>query len=97
MPEHCRGQFFHDGELVDYTGPLAPEGYVLPEDMEIVPWDHPSLFWLTCNGKLIAGPARRQVLESFVYDLYTKPERAEELTEIRGEVEQIAKMGSGQA
>lgn len=76
--------FFFAGELIDYRGPDAPPDFTLPEGMEIVPWDHTSFFWLTCNGKLIAGPARREVLESFVHDLITNPERQGELAMIRG-------------
>lgn len=94
-PDTVSAQFFFAGKLIDYTGSAVPENFVLPEDMEIVPWEHPRFFCLTIKGRLVAGPARREVLESFVYDLCTKPEKAEELTEIRGEVEQIAKMGSG--
>ncbi len=67
MPEYCQGQFFHAGELLDYSGPPAPEGFTLPERMEIKPWEHPMFFWLTFRGKLVAGPARREVLESFAY------------------------------
>lgn len=67
MPEYCQGQFFYAGELLDYSGPLAPEGFTLPEGMEIKPWEHPRFFWLTFKGKPIAGPARREVLESFAY------------------------------
>lgn len=70
----CSGQFFYAGELLDYSGPLAPEGFTLPEGMEIIPWNHPRLYWLTLKGKLIAGPARREVLESFVHYRVMNPE-----------------------
>lgn len=67
VKRQCAGQFFFAGKLIDYNGPAAPEDFTLPEDMEIIPWEHPCFFWLTYKGKLIAGPARREVLESFVH------------------------------
>lgn len=66
VKEGVHAQFFFAGRLLDYKGPFAPEGFMLPEGMEIVRWDHPSLFWLKHEKKLIAGPARCEVLESFV-------------------------------
>lgn len=63
----CTGQFFDAGELLEYCGAPAPEGFILPEGIEIIPWEHPMLFWLTIKGMLVAGPAKREVLESYVF------------------------------
>lgn len=67
VAKQCSGQFFFAGELIEYCGPVTPEGFVLPKGMEIMPWDHPRFFWLTINGRLVAGPARQEVLESFIF------------------------------
>lgn len=76
-------------DLIDYSGPAAPENFVLPEGMEIVPWDHPRLFWLTLDGVRIAGPARRELLESFAHDLCTNPDRQKDLAALQEEVKRI--------
>ncbi len=88
------GQLIVCGKLVEYSGPEAPKAFQLADDMEIVPWDHPRLFLLTIKGVPVAGPARREILESFVHDLNTNPEKAKELSEIRREVERVIKVGS---
>jgi len=75
--------------LMDYTDSTAPGSFVLPEGMEIVPWEHPRLFWLTLDGVRIAGPARRDLLESFAYDLFTNPDRQEDLATLQEEVERL--------
>lgn len=87
--ETVSGQFFVVGNLVDYSGPTAPESFVLPEGMEIVPWEHPRLFWLTLDGVRVAGPARRELLESLAHDLCTNPDRQEDLVALQEEVERL--------
>lgn len=64
-------------------------GFVLPEGMEIVPWEHPRLFWLTLYGVRIAGPARRELLKSLAHDLCTNPDRPEDLAALQEEVKRI--------
>lgn len=87
--ESVSGQFFVVGNLVDYSGPTAPESFVLQEGMEIVPWEHPRLFWLTLDGVRVAGPARRELLESLAHDLCTNPDRQEDLAALQEEVERL--------
>jgi len=87
--ESVSGQFFVVGNLVDYSGPTAPESFVLPEGMEIVPWEHPRLFLLMLNGVKVAGPARRELLESLAHDLCTNPDRQEDLATLQEEVERL--------
>jgi len=83
------GQFFVVGNLIEYSGPTAPGSFVIPEGMEIVPWEHPLLFWLTLDGVRIAGPARRELLESIAHDLCTNPDRQEDLAALQEEVERL--------
>lgn len=63
--------------------------FVLPEGMEIVPWEHPSLFWLTLDGVRVAGPARRELLKSFAHGFCTNPDRQEDLAALKEEVERL--------
>jgi len=83
------GEFFVAGKLIEYSGAVAPKDFVLPEGMEIVPWEHPRFFWLTVKGKLVAGPAKREILESFVHDLCTNPCRQEDLAVLHKEVKRL--------
>lgn len=83
------GQFFVAGELIAYRGLAVYSGFVIPEGMEIVPWEHPRLFWLTLDGVRIAGPARRELLESLTCDLCTNPDRQEDLMTLQEEVERL--------
>ena len=80
------GQFFVAGNLIEYSGPAAPGSFVLREGMEIVPWEHPRLFWLTLDGVKVAGPARRELLEGFACDLCRNPDRQEDLAALQEEV-----------
>lgn len=84
-------QFFFVGELIDYRGPAVPSDFVLPEGMEIVPWEHPRLFWLTLDGVRVTGPARRVLLESFACDLCTNPYRQKDLAALQEEVMRLRK------
>ena len=81
---HFAGQFIFAGNLIEYNSADASPDFTIPEGMEIIPWGHPRLSWLTFKGKLMAGPARREVLESFVHDLITKSESQGDLAMIRG-------------
>jgi len=45
-------------------------------DMRIIPWvSFPRMFHLVINGRIVTGPARRDLLESFNYALLRDPEK----------------------
>lgn len=75
------------GKLVTHSGPVLPQDFHLPDDMEIVPWtSFPRMLHLTINGTMVAGTARRDLLESYTYALLTDPEKSLILRAIRDEV-----------
>ena len=74
---------------MDCTDSTARGSFVLPEGMEIVHWEHPRLFWLTLDGVRIAGPARRELLESFACDFCTNPDMQEDLAALQEEVKRL--------
>ena len=66
---------------------MASEGLELPDDIKIEPWEPlPNTALMTIQGVTVAGPARLELLRSFAHELSTNPEKAQELTAIRWEV-----------
>ena len=61
-PSPCRRGLF------SFQGPrVSSDDLSLPEGVQIVPWDElPTMVWLKVNGVNVAGPSRREVMESFV-------------------------------
>lgn len=66
--EQVHGEFFFLGELISFQGPrVSSDDLALPEGVQIVPWaELPKMVLLRVNGVTVAGPSRREVMESFV-------------------------------
>ena len=90
--ESVSGQFFVRGSLMEYTGPRVPAGKMnLPDDMGILPWlPLPKMVLLTIRGVPVAGPAWREVMESYIHGLCTDPKKAGELALLREEAQRFA-------
>lgn len=74
--EPISGQLIVLGKLVTHLGEEIPADFQLPPNMTIAPWvSFPRMFHLTIKGRIVAGPARRDLLESYVYALLSDPEK----------------------
>ncbi len=90
--EPISGQLIVLGKHVTHLGKSMPAAFQLPPDMRIIPWvSFPRMFHLAINWRIVAGPARRDLLESYVYSLLSDPEKELIYQAIRDVVEQVSK------
>ncbi len=83
------GQIYVWGKFVEYSGPIiAPEDLKLTDDVGIEPWKPlPTMALLTIQGVTVAGPARLELLRSYIHELCNDASIERELAAIRREVD----------
>ena len=83
------GQVYVWGKFDDYTGSvITSEDLELPDDFKIKLWDPlPSMALLTFQGVTVTGPARLELLRSYAHELCNSPEKQQDISAIRREVD----------